>query len=109
MKNKLTEAENFIQLQKDKTLVRRSLRNNSEAFAELVAMNKKRVEAVGRKFFNDITDIEDFVQDVFIKAFKNLSDTENNIFQLRVRNKTHYIPIVGRFLKHSLDFRKTVL
>lgn len=73
MKNKLTEAENFIQLQKDKTLVRRSLRNNSEAFAELVAMNKKRVEAVGRKFFNDITDIEDFVQDVFIKAFKNLS------------------------------------
>lgn len=73
MKNKLTEAENFLQLQKDKTLVRRSLRNNSEAFAELVAMNKKRVEAVGRKFFNDITDIEDFVQDVFIKAYKNLS------------------------------------
>jgi RNA polymerase sigma-70 factor (ECF subfamily) len=73
MKNKLTEAENFLQLQKDKTLVRRSLRNNSEAFAELVAMNKKRVEAVGRKFFNEITDIEDFVQDVFIKAYKNLS------------------------------------
>ena len=73
MKNKLTEAENFLQLQKDKTLVRRSLRNNSEAFAELVSMNKKRVEAVGRKFFNDITDIEDFVQDVFIKAYKNLS------------------------------------
>ena len=73
MKNKLTEAENFLQLQKDKTLVRRSLRNNSAAFAELVAMNKKRVEAVGRKFFNDITDIEDFVQDVFIKAYKNLS------------------------------------
>ena len=73
MKNKLTEAENFLQLQKDKTLVRRSLRNNSEAFSELVAMNKKRVEAVGRKFFNDITDIEDFVQDVFIKAYKNLS------------------------------------
>lgn len=46
---------------------------------------------------------------VKIKALKNLSEIENNIFQLRVRNKTHYIPTVGRFLKHSLDFRKIVL
>lgn len=62
-----------MQLQKDKILVRQSLHNNAEAFSQLVANNKKRVEAVGRKFFYDITDIEDFVQDVFIKAYKNLA------------------------------------
>ncbi len=73
MKNKLTEAQNLVLLQKEKFLVRQALRNNADAFSQLVAMNKKRVEAVGRRFFNDITDIEDFVQEVFIKAFKNLS------------------------------------
>lgn len=73
MKNKITQAENFVTLQNDRFLVRQALHGNAEAFSLLVASNKKRVEAVGHKFFNDITDIEDFVQDVFIKAYKNLS------------------------------------
>lgn len=72
MKNKIAQTESFIRLQKDKTLVRQSLNGNAEAFSQLVALNKKRVEAVGRRFFNDIPDIEDFVQDVFIKTYKNL-------------------------------------
>ena len=73
MKNKITEAEALLLLQKDRILVRRALRGNADAFSTLVASNKKRIEAVGRRFFNDITDIEDFVQEVFIKAYKNLS------------------------------------
>ena len=73
MKNKITEAEALLLLQKDRILVRRALRGNADAFSTLVANNKKRIEAVGRRFFNDITDIEDFVQEVFIKAYKNLS------------------------------------
>ncbi|MBQ7752106.1 MAG: sigma-70 family RNA polymerase sigma factor [Treponema sp.] len=73
MKNKITEAEALLLLQKDRILVRRTLRGNADAFSTLVANNKKRIEAVGRRFFNDITDIEDFVQEVFIKAYKNLS------------------------------------
>ena len=72
MKNKIAQTESFIRLQKDKALVRQSLSGNAEAFSQLVALNKKRVEAVGRRFFNDIPDIEDFVQDVFIKTYKNL-------------------------------------
>ena len=55
MKNKLTEAENFIQLQKDKTLVRRSLRNNSEAFAELVAKHLVDNDYRVQKYHRDIT------------------------------------------------------
>ena len=78
MKNKIAQTENFIRLQKDKNLVRQSLNGNSEAFSQLVALNKKRVEAVGRKFFNDIPDIEDFVQDVFIKTYKSLSSFKGN-------------------------------
>lgn len=73
MKNKITQTEAFLNLQKDKLLVRQALHGNAESFSHLVASNKKRVEAVGRRFFNDITDIEDFVQDVFIKAYSNLS------------------------------------
>ncbi len=73
MKNKITEAEALLLLQKDRILVRRALRGNADAFSTLVANNKKRIEAVGRRFFYDITDIEDFVQEVFIKAYKNLS------------------------------------
>ena len=73
MKNKITQTEAFLNLQKDKLLVRQALHGNAESFSHLVASNKKRVEAVGHRFFNDITDIEDFVQDVFIKAYSNLS------------------------------------
>ena len=73
MKNKITEAEAHLLLQKDRILVRQTLRGNADAFSILVANNKKRIEAVGRRFFNEITDIEDFVQEVFIKAYKNLS------------------------------------
>ncbi len=73
MKNKITQTEAFLNMQKDKLLVRQALHGNAESFSHLVASNKKRVEAVGRRFFNDITDIEDFVQDVFIKAYNNLS------------------------------------
>jgi len=73
MNNKLVQTENLILRQRDKLLVRQTLNGNSKAFTHLVAANKKRIDIIGYKFFHNESDVEDFVQEVFIKAYNNLS------------------------------------
>lgn len=54
-------------------LVRSAVSGNSSAFAELVKRYYRRITAMGMSFFKNSTDTEDFVQDVFIKAYTKLS------------------------------------
>ena len=54
-------------------LVKASLSGNSSAFAKLISLNERRIWAVGMSFFHNPTDAEDFVQEVFIKAYTHLS------------------------------------
>lgn len=72
MSNKFSPLENLLIIGRDKYLVRESLAGNSSAFSTLMFLNKKRVEAIARRFFYDQSDIEDFIQDVFLKVFDNL-------------------------------------
>ena len=58
---------------RDFLLVRQILLGDTEAFAELMSLYKNRVEALGMGFFKNPADTEDFVQDVFLKAFTKLS------------------------------------
>ena len=58
---------------KDKKAVRLVLEGDTEAFGELVAKYRKRIRALGYSFFHNESDVEDFVQDVFVKVFTALS------------------------------------
>lgn len=58
---------------RDFLLVKQILLGDTEAFAELMSLYKNRVEALGMGFFKNPADTEDFVQDVFLKAFMKLS------------------------------------
>lgn len=53
-------------------LVRAAAGGNSRAFAELVKRYYRRITAFGMSFFKNPVDTEDFVQDVFIKAYTKL-------------------------------------
>ncbi len=65
--------EDFISQKKDNFLVQKTLEGKKEAFAELMTLHQRRVEIMGYSFFHNKADVDDFVQDVFIKVFNNLS------------------------------------
>ena len=65
--------EDFLSQKKDSFLIQKTLDGKKDAFAQLMAMHQKRVEAVGYSFFRNRTDVEDFTQEVFLKAYKNLT------------------------------------
>ena len=73
MPNKFSNVENLLLLTRDKFLVKESIAGNPAAFSTLMYLYKKRVENVGRRFFYNQNDIHDFVQEIFIKLFNNLS------------------------------------
>lgn len=72
MASKFSNVENLLIITRDRFLVRESIAGNSSAFATLMYLYKKRVEVIAKRFFSNQTDIDDFVQEVFIKVFKNL-------------------------------------
>ena len=65
--------EDFISQKKDNFLVQKTLEGKKEAFAELMTLHQRRVEIMGYSFFHNKADVDDFVQDVFIKVFNSLS------------------------------------
>jgi RNA polymerase sigma-70 factor (ECF subfamily) len=71
-------AQNSTSHNYDLSLIRETLKGSSQAFAELMALYKNRVEALGMRFFKNKDDTEDFVQDVFIKAYTNLAGFKGN-------------------------------
>lgn len=74
MKTDLVHSiENYVARKRDENLIKDCLKGNSAAFAKLMTLNEKQVKAVGMRFFHNQQDAEDFVQDVFLKAWSNLS------------------------------------
>ncbi len=59
---------------RDLKLISQSLRGNSASFATLIGFYEHKVRALGMSFFKNETDTDDFVQEVFIKVFNNLSN-----------------------------------
>ena len=65
--------EKIIQRRKESKLVKDACEGNQDAFSQLFRMHVKKIEAHGRGFFSNAQDVEDFVQDVFIKVYLNLA------------------------------------
>ena len=57
----------------DKKLISEIKKGNSNAFALLISKYQQKVKNLGISFFRNTTDTEDFVQDVFIKAYTNIN------------------------------------
>ena len=70
---KTSQADDLEIQRRTKKLIKETLNGKSRAFAELVSMNENRIKAVGMSFFHNTEDTEDFVQEVFLKAYTNLS------------------------------------
>ncbi len=71
-KQRTSDKEREAAYKRDSKLAREVLSGNTSAFAELMSLYKKRVEALGMSFFKNAADTEDFAQDVFLKAFTKL-------------------------------------
>lgn len=71
-KQRTSDKEREAAYKRDSKLVREVLSGNTSAFAELMSLYKKRIEALGMSFFKNPADTEDFAQDVFLKAYTKL-------------------------------------
>lgn len=69
----LKDIEQTIKSKRDELLIKATLNGDSRSFGILVSFYKKRIFSLGLSFFKNETDSEDFVQEVLIKIFKNLS------------------------------------
>ncbi|MCQ2585766.1 MAG: RNA polymerase sigma factor [Treponema sp.] len=72
MPSKFSNIENLLVTTRDRFLVKESISGNSSAFSTLMYLYKKRVEGIAKRFFTNQSDIDDFVQEVFIKVYKSL-------------------------------------
>lgn len=74
MKNSRSfSKEHEASYKRDLLLIGQVLLGDTESFAELMSLHKNRIVALGMSFFKNTADTEDFVQDVFLKAFTKLS------------------------------------
>ena len=71
-KQRTSDKEREAAYKRDSKLVREVLSGNTSAFAEIMSLYKKRIEALGMSFFKNPADAEDFAQDVFLKAYTKL-------------------------------------
>lgn len=71
-KQRTSDKEREAAYKRDSKLVREVMSGNTSAFAELMSLYKKRIEALGMSFFKNPADTEDFAQDVFLKAYTKL-------------------------------------
>ncbi len=88
----------------DHSLVKATLRGDSNAFAKLVSLYSGRVRALGLSFFKNETDADDFVQDVFIKAYTALSS-----FRFESQFSTWLIRIAYNIAINAINRRKQCL
>ena len=70
--------ESKLAIKRDCKLIKETLKGNSRAFAMLMSLYKRRVEMLGMSFFKNQTDTEDFVQEVFLRAYTKLSTFRGN-------------------------------
>lgn len=86
---------------RDTLLVSKALAGNSDAFAQLVGFYQKKVWILGKSFFKNETDADDFVQDVFIKVYTSL-----NTFRGEARFSTWLMRIAYNMAINSIKRRK---
>jgi len=76
----------------DKKLISQIKKGNSNAFALLVSKYQFRVKSLGKSFFRNETDAEDFVQDVFLKVYTSLDsfrgDAQFSTWLMRIAYNT---------------------
>ena len=76
----------------DKTLISLIQKGNTNAFALLVSKYQLRVKSLGKSFFRNETDEEDFVQDVFLKVYTSLDsfrgDAQFSTWLMRIAYNT---------------------
>lgn len=70
----ISRIEKIIVQKRDEALVKSTLAGDSKSFAKLMRLYIKRVTAIGMSFFKNQTECDDFVQDVFIKAYTGLKN-----------------------------------
>lgn len=73
MANLRTDIEHIAAYKRDSELVKTTLEGDSKSFARLMTLYKKRIVALGMSFFKNEADTEDFVQEVFLKAYTKLN------------------------------------
>ncbi len=73
MKNETKTSDGIFTRHRDNKLIKETLSGKTNSFAHLMAIYQNKVAAVGYSFFHNASDTEDFVQEVFIKAFIHLS------------------------------------
>jgi len=79
MANKtLGTIEKILINKRDEFLIKATLSGDSKSFETLMKLYKKRVIALGMSFFKNPDDTDDFVQEVFIKVYINLSSFRFN-------------------------------
>ena len=101
----------------DKELISQVKKGNSNAFAMLINKYQIKVKALGFSFFRNDTDVEDFVQDVFIKVYTNLDtfrgDSQFSTWLMRiaynmavnsVKRGKEYLPLNEDFELKDNDF-----
>jgi RNA polymerase sigma-70 factor, ECF subfamily len=74
----LSEIEHSIIKKSDALLVKATLSGDKNAFAKLMSSYKQRIFALGMSFFKNEADADDFVQDVFIKAYTHINSFKGN-------------------------------
>ncbi len=70
----ISRIEKIIVQKRDESLVKSTLAGDSKSFTKLMRLYMKRVTAIGMNFFKNQTECDDFVQDVFIKAYTGLKN-----------------------------------
>ena len=85
----------------DEAITADVVNGNRELFRLLVDRHERHVSGLGHSFFNNADDVADFVQDVFIKAFRALPQ-----FQKRSRFSTWLYRIAYTSALNRLNRRK---
>ncbi|MBQ8013203.1 MAG: sigma-70 family RNA polymerase sigma factor [Treponema sp.] len=65
--------EQLLSKHRDNALIKATLTGNHQAFSKLISYYEKRIRSLGMSFFKNESDADDFLQEVLIKAFTNLS------------------------------------
>ena len=85
-------------------MVKKSCSGNHNAFKTLVSLYEKRVRVLGLSFFHNAADTDDFVQEVFIKAYVNLPS-----FHFKARFSTWLMRIAYNTAINAVNRRKDYL
>jgi len=57
----------------DKQIIKQVLYGDTNSFKLLIDQYRRHIFSIGMRFFNNVEDACDFVQEVFIKAYTNLA------------------------------------